>query len=155
VNVEGPDGVVATSEDVAFWGRTFQSSPDPAYGIMGFAENKARGDVYGGFFETSSSGKGVHYGLRAEGYGSSWPETYGLYGYAENTSLGTAYGGYFGEKKDRQISLIDLIDDVIDKYENKRVSFNVLSVAIMHNILLHGFTLKEYNKYLNREIITY
>jgi len=96
VNVDGPDSVVSGS-GTAFLGKVVASTEFPVYGIKGYACNNdtATGDAYGGYFETSPYGGGSHYGVRAEGYGSTDSSTYGTYSYAENTSSGWAYGGYF------------------------------------------------------------
>lgn len=55
------------------------------------------GQTYGGYFSTNSTDYWhPHYGLYAEGIGSSeFTEIYGSVGYAENSSYGDAYGGYF------------------------------------------------------------
>ena len=93
VNVVGPDSVYSTS-GTAFKG-TVSGSSGSVYGIKGYADNTSSGAVYGGYFETSSSGTGTHYGLKANAYGSSSSTAYGVNVYAENSSSGYARGGYF------------------------------------------------------------
>src|SRR4030067_1496295 len=94
VNVTGPDSVVSTF-GTAFLGKV-SGSFGPLYGIQGSA-NSSSGEAYGGYFATSSSGTGPHFGVRAEGYGSTSAATYGSYGLAFSnfSSTGAAYGGFF------------------------------------------------------------
>ncbi|KPL05320.1 MAG: hypothetical protein AMJ73_01270 [candidate division Zixibacteria bacterium SM1_73] len=94
VNVEGPDSVVAAS-DMAFQGKVSGGSASYLSGIGGYGENTSTGDVYGGYFETSTSGTGTHYGILAEGQGASSAWTYGSYGFSRNYSAGPAWGGFF------------------------------------------------------------
>jgi len=92
VNVTGPDSVVSTF-GTAFLGKV-SGSFGPLYGIQGSA-NSSSGEAYGGYFATSSSGTGSHFGVRAEGYASSANSAVGSYGLADNTGAGPAYGGLF------------------------------------------------------------
>jgi hypothetical protein len=92
VNVIGPDSVVATS-GTAFLGKASGGNASAMHGVEGYGDNTSTGDAYGGYFSTSSSGTGTHYGIAGEGHGSS-SYTYGVKGYADNTS-GTAIGGDF------------------------------------------------------------
>jgi hypothetical protein len=94
VNVGGPDSVVAAS-DVAFQAKVSGSSASYLSGIGGYGENTSAGDAYGGYFETSTSGTGTHYGIYAEGHGASSAWTYGSYGFSRNYSSGPAWGGFF------------------------------------------------------------
>ncbi len=94
VNMQGPDSVVASS-GTAFLGKTAGTSTAETHGIQGYADNSSSGSAYGGFFQTSSSGTGQHYGVGAVGYGSSSYATFGCYGSAVNSSTGMARGGYF------------------------------------------------------------
>jgi len=94
VNTQGPDSVVVTS-GTALKGKASGSSSSSMAGFKGHADNTSTGNAYGGWFETSSSGTGGHYGVLGAAYGSSSAFTTGSYGLAENISTGTAIGGYF------------------------------------------------------------
>lgn len=96
VNTEGPDSVYITSGRTAFLGKASGSNSSwPMVGIEGYADNTSTASAIGGYFSTSASGTGDHYGVRGEAYGASSSISYGSRGYAENTSTGGAIGGAF------------------------------------------------------------
>ncbi len=90
----GPDSVVSTS-GTAFLGNVSGSGGIPLSGVRGLAENTSTGPAYGGYFTTSSSGTGGHYGVYGFALGSSSSDAVGAFGTAQNSSTGDAYGGYF------------------------------------------------------------
>jgi len=94
VNETGPDSVVAAS-GTAFLGKVTGGSSSTMYGVEGYGENTSSGNVLAGYFHTSSSGTGHHYGILGEGVGSSSKSAYGVRGIASNSSNGSALGGYF------------------------------------------------------------
>jgi hypothetical protein len=61
-----------------------------------------------------------------------------------------AYGGYFAELKDPNFSLerylYNLADDFISSEKN--FDINELNLKFIHEILLHGITIQEYQKKL-------
>ncbi|UCB52842.1 MAG: hypothetical protein JSV10_01765 [Candidatus Zixiibacteriota bacterium] len=67
-------------------------SPDATFGALVSARNYSSGGVYAGSFAANDDGTGIHYGVRAQSYGSSSASTHGSYGFASNTSTGIAYG---------------------------------------------------------------
>jgi hypothetical protein len=94
VNVTGPDSVVAAS-GTAFLGKASGGTSSTMYGIEGYGENTSSGNVLAGYFHTSSSGTGHHYGILGQGLGSSSSSAYGVRGIASNSSNGGSLGGYF------------------------------------------------------------
>jgi hypothetical protein len=94
VNETGPEGVDATS-GTAFTGHASGSSPSSMIGIKGYGNNSSSGSVYGGYFESTTSGTGIHSGIYALGRSSSSASAYGVQASASNSSDGSAYGGHF------------------------------------------------------------
>ncbi len=94
VNTTGPDSVHSSSGS-AFLGKVEGSTASELRGVAGYASNSSNGHAYGGSFSTSSEGTGIHYGLKADGYGAATVNTYGVLGTASNTSSGNTYGGRF------------------------------------------------------------
>lgn len=94
VNSAGLDSVY-TSSGTAFLGKSSGSSASAMYGIQGYGDNSSSGDALGGYFYSSASGTGNHYGVFGIGLGSSSSPVYGSYGFSANTSSGNSYGGYF------------------------------------------------------------
>lgn len=95
VNAIGPDSVISTSGN-AFSGKASGSSSSTLAGIQGYASNSSSGSADGGYFATSDSGTGVHFGVRGDGAGSSPSSAvYGVLGNANHSSSGDAYGGSF------------------------------------------------------------
>lgn len=95
VNVVGPDSVLSTS-GTALLGKASGSSASTLLGIQGFASNSSSGSASGGYFSTSDSGTGAHFGVRGDGAGSSPSSAiYGVLGNANHSSSGDAYGGTF------------------------------------------------------------
>ena len=64
-------------------------------GIYGYAENLGAGAAYGGYFATSKSGTGDHFGLGGYAVGDSSGAAYGLLSRARNEGEGEACGGTF------------------------------------------------------------
>ncbi len=95
VNAVGPDSVISTS-GTALLGKASGSSASVLSGIQGYSSNSSSGSANGGYFATSDSGTGVHFGVRAE-VASSSPASpvYGVLGNANHSSSGDAYGGSF------------------------------------------------------------
>lgn len=91
----GPEQVSSNNETALFVNATGNSTSD-MIGLHGFANNTSTGNSIGGYFSTSDSGTGYHYGMYGEANGSSSSYTLGSYGYALNSMDGVAYGGYFG-----------------------------------------------------------
>ncbi len=60
-------------------------------GIQSQVENASSGNAIGGYFATSTAGTGLHYGVYAQGNGSSSYGVYGSGGYGGEFS-GTSYG---------------------------------------------------------------
>jgi len=61
-----------------------------------------------------------------------------------------AYGGYFAKLKDQNFSLerylCNLAEDLTKK--EKVLDLNELNIKFIHEILLHGITIQEYQKRL-------
>lgn len=61
-----------------------------------------------------------------------------------------AYGGYFGQFKDQNFNLekyiVNLTEELREK--GKILDINALNLKFIHNILLHGITIQDYQKIL-------
>jgi hypothetical protein len=61
-----------------------------------------------------------------------------------------AYGGYFAELKDLNFSLERYLYNIADDFisSEKNFDLNELNLKFIHEILLHGITIQEYQKKL-------
>ena len=61
-----------------------------------------------------------------------------------------AYGGYFGKYKDQNFCLESYLRKLAEDFRenNKTLDINELNIKFIHQVLLHGITIQDYQKKL-------
>lgn len=89
----GPDSTVSAVAGASFTGKNSLAGAGDVIGLRGFADNAGSGDAYGGFFRTTATGTGNHYGLSSEVFASSGTaSSYGLLAVNNATTASIHYG---------------------------------------------------------------
>lgn len=66
------------------------------------------------------------------------------------TNLFIAFGGYFGKFKYPNVSIENVLKELIEeiKIKKNKIGFHELNVKMMHKVLLHGISPQDYIKKL-------
>jgi len=94
---KGPDSTISSVVGASFSARNSLSSASPVQGVLGIGDNPGAGNAYGGYFKTTASGTGNHYGLYSEANATSGTaSSYGLLA-VNNATTATIHYGVVGQ----------------------------------------------------------